>query len=585
MLAQRIALAQINTTVGALDHNRALVVAAARDANAGGARLVVFPEMALTGYAVEDLALTPSFVRAAAASAPTLARELAEAGMGDVVVIVGGLGLPADDGAVGALAGLPANRAFVLHEGVVRAHYDKQRLPGSGVFDEARTFAPGAAPCVIDVDGARVGIAICEDIWPADSGTALRAGADASSAARDAGPARDRSSEHPDVSFGEHLDLLVVLNASPFESGKAALRATVIAECAASVGAPVAYVNLVGGQDELVFDGGSTLVAPDATIVARAPQFEPATLVVDLPGQGAPASDSVAAGSSRAALAPVIDGDGEVYQAIVTGLRDYVRKNGFSSVVLGMSGGIDSALLAVIAADAIGGENVVGVSMPSSFSSQHSRDDASDLAARIGADIRTHTIAAMVEVFERDLGLTDVSVENLQARVRGVILMGLSNQEGHLVLAPGNKSELAVGYSTIYGDAVGGYGPIKDVFKSQVWALARWRNNAALDAGVIPPIPESSITKPPSAELRPGQVDQDSLPPYDILDRVLAGYVEQRLGRVELIDAGFDADIVSKVTGLVDRAEWKRRQYPIGPKVSAMAFGRDRRLPITSKWS
>ena len=448
---------------------------------------------------------------------------------------------------------------------------------------------------MIDVDGARVGIAICEDIWPGDSGTAISAGADANSVRADAGDTDTALAADHGASVGADLDLLVVLNASPFQSGKAALRSDVVAHRAAALAVPVAYVNLVGGQDELVFDGGSFLLAPDATVLARAPRFESATLVVDVPLRAAahPESDATALDSAvepaprahNAPLAPVLDGDGELYAAIITGLRDYVRKNGFSSVVLGMSGGIDSALLAVMAADAIGGENVVGVSMPSSFSSQHSRDDAGDLAARIGADLRTHPIAAMVDVFERELGLSGVSVENLQARVRGVILMGLSNQEGHLVLAPGNKSELAVGYSTIYGDAVGGYGPLKDVFKSQVWDLARWRNNTALDAGVIPPIPESSITKPPSAELRPGQVDQDSLPPYDVLDRVLAGYLEQRLGRTELIAAGFDPDVVSKVTGLVDRAEWKRRQYPIGPKVSAMAFGRDRRLPITSKWS
>jgi NAD+ synthase (glutamine-hydrolysing) len=261
-----------------------------------------------------------------------------------------------------------------------------------------------------------------------------------------------------------------------------------------------------------------------------------------------------------------------------------VRKNGFRSVVLGMSGGIDSALVAAIAADAIGGDKVVGVSMPSRWSSDHSKDDAADLAQRIGADYRVQAIKPMVDAFEGEMALDGVAAENLQARVRGVILMALSNAEGHLVLATGNKTELAVGYSTIYGDAVGGYAPLKDVDKSRVWALSRWRNHHAVDAGMIPPIPESSITKPPSAELRPGQVDQDSLPPYDLLDRVLDAYVEHAEGRAELLARGFDTEIVDRVLSLVDRAEWKRRQYPLGPKVTALAFGRDRRLPITTRW-
>jgi NAD+ synthase (glutamine-hydrolysing) len=274
-----------------------------------------------------------------------------------------------------------------------------------------------------------------------------------------------------------------------------------------------------------------------------------------------------------------------VYRACVTGLAGYVRKNGFRSIVLGLSGGIDSALSATLAADAIGGQNVVGVSMPSSYSSEHSKDDAADLAKRLGADYRVQPIAPMVEAFQGELALEGVAEENLQARVRGVILMAISNREGHLVIAPGNKSELAVGYATIYdAGSIGGYAPLKDVDKSRVWALARWRNDAALDAGEIPPIPESSITKPPSAELRPGQTDQDSLPPYDLLDEVLDAYIEHAEGRAELLARGFDPEVVDKVVTLVDRAEWKRRQYPPGTKISAVAFGRDRRLPITSRW-
>ncbi|MDF2806080.1 MAG: synthase, partial [Cellulosimicrobium sp.] len=277
--------------------------------------------------------------------------------------------------------------------------------------------------------------------------------------------------------------------------------------------------------------------------------------------------------------------DEEVYRACVTGLAGYVRKNGFRSVLLGVSGGIDSALTAAIAADAIGGENVVGVSMPSQYSSDHSKDDAADLAKRLGADYRVQPIAPMVEAFQGELALEGVAEENLQARVRGVILMAISNREGHLVIAPGNKSELATGYATIYdAGSIGGFAPLKDVDKSRVWQLARWRNNQAVDRGEIPPIPESSITKPPSAELRPGQTDQDSLPPYDLLDEVLDAYIEHAEGRAELLARGFDPEVVDKVVTLVDRAEWKRRQYPPGPKVTALAFGRDRRLPITNRW-
>jgi NAD+ synthase (glutamine-hydrolysing) len=418
------------------------------------------------------------------------------------------------------------------------------------VFDEYRIFTPGDAACVLDIQGRRVGVVVCEDIW------------------QDGGPVSQLAADG--------VELLVVLNGSPFEQGKGHLRTELAARRAREVRAPLAYVNMVGGQDDLVFDGGSFVVADDGAVVARAPQFAEHLLVWDLAAGDEPVR--------TAEIAPLLDTDEEIYRAIVTGLAGYARKNGFTSVVLGLSGGIDSALVAAISADALGGENVVGVSLPSRYSSDHSKDDAADLAQRIGADYRVQPIGPMVDAFEAQLGLAGVAAENLQARVRGVILMGLSNAEGHLVLATGNKSELAVGYSTIYGDAVGGYAPLKDVDKSRVWALSRWRNRAAVDAGQIPPIPESSITKPPSAELRPGQVDQDSLPPYDLLDEVLDAYVENAEGRAELLARGFDPAVVDKVLSLVDRAEWKRRQYPVGPKVTALAFGRDRRLPITTRW-
>ncbi|MDT0164248.1 NAD+ synthase [Actinotalea sp. AC32] len=541
MASLRIALAQVDTWVGDVAGNADRVLEWSRSAADAGARLVLFPEMTLTGYPIEDLALRDSFARAAERALDDVRRRLVAEGLGELTVVLGTLGRTP--------GGRATNQAVVVRGGEVLARYDKHHLPNYGVFDEYRIFASGTEPCVVDVDGRRVGVVICEDIW------------------QDGGPVAQLAAEG--------VDLLAVINGSPYEEGKGHLRAELACRRAPEVAAPVAYVNMVGGQDDLVFDGGSFVVASDGTPVAGSPQFVEHLLLVDLPEDGDP---------EPGVLAEPMDPDAEVYTAVVTGLRGYVRKNGFRSVVLGLSGGIDSALVAAMAADAIGGENVVGVSMPSRHSSEHSRDDAADLAERIGADYRVQPIAPMVEAFEGQMDLPGVAGENLQARVRGVILMGVSNREGHLVLATGNKSELAVGYSTIYGDAVGGYAPIKDVDKSRVWALARWRNDSASDAGEIPPIPESSITKPPSAELSPGQQDTDSLPPYDLLDEVLDAYVEHAEGREELLARGFDEAVVDKVLSLVDRAEWKRRQYPLGPKVTALAFGRDRRLPVTTAW-
>ncbi|GEK17737.1 NAD+ synthase [Cellulomonas persica] len=590
-----MAAAQVDTCVGDLEGNARLVLEWTRKAADEGAQLVVFPEMTLTGYPIEDLALRASFRRAAQATLERLAVELDEAGLGDVAVLVGSVGeRPArrlrthdeegdghdsskapsdglvDDGLPTALlpdselvgdvvagrpeasdAVRPTNDAILLRGGRVEARYSKHHLPNYGVFDEYRIFAPGDEICVIDVAGRRLGVVICEDIW------------------QDGGP----------VSLMDENEVaaLVVLNGSPFEEGKGHVRAELAARRAEQVDAPVLYVNLVGGQDDLVFDGGSFVVDRDGTSLASAPQFVEHLLVWDLADEGEP--------SLPGPQVPPLHPDEETYRAVVLGLAGYVRKNGFRSVLLGVSGGIDSALTAAIAADAIGGENVVGVSMPSSFSSEHSKDDAEDLAKRIGADYRVQPIAPMVDAFQAQLALEGVAEENLQARVRGVILMAISNREGHLVIAPGNKSELATGYATIYdAGSIGGYAPLKDVDKSRVWALARWRNNHAIDRGEIPPIPESSITKPPSAELRPGQTDQDSLPPYDLLDEVLDAYVEHAEGRQELLARGYDEAVVDRVLQLVDRAEWKRRQYPLGPKVTALAFGRDRRLPVTSRW-
>ena len=360
------------------------------------------------------------------------------------------------------------------------------------------------------------------------------------------------------------------------------MRVDLAAARARDIGAPVAYVNLWGGQDDLVFDGQSFVVGADGTVATAAPGFSDALLVWDMPTTDQ-ANDS-ASQVSASALLNETDNDEQVYRACVTGLRDYVRKNGLTKAVLGVSGGIDSALVAAIAADALGGNHVIGVSMPSSYSSNHSMTDAEDLAQRLGLDYRVQSIAPMVETFDAELGHTGVAAENIQARVRGMILMGISNTEGAFTLAPGNKSEIAVGYSTMYGDAVGAYGPIKDLTKTRVWELARWRNAYAQSRGEQPPIPPNSIEKPPSAELSPGQVDQDSLPPYDQLDPVLNAYIEHAEGRAELISRGHNAEVVDRVLALVDAAEWKRRQYPLGPKVTALAFGRDRRLPVTNRW-
>lgn len=540
MVALRIALAQIDTCVGDVTGNAERILDWTAAAAQAGAHLVAFPEMTVTGYPIEDLALRDSFARAAEDALRRLRSGLVERDLADVVVVLGTLGRNA--------AGRPTNQAVVVRGDQVLARYDKHHLPNYGVFDEFRIFTPGDEGCVVEVGGRRTGLVICEDIW------------------QDGGPLPAMGT----------ADLLLVINGSPYEEGKVDVRKELAARRAAELDAPVAYVNMVGGQDDLVFDGGSFVVAADGTLLTSAPQFVEHLLIWDLPDAGTAAEP----GSVAAPLAP----DEEVYRAVVTGLRGYATKNGFASVVLGLSGGIDSALVAAIAADALGGSNVVGVSMPSRHSSAHSRDDAADLAKRLGADYRVQTIEPMVDAFEEEMSLPGIAGENLQSRVRGVILMGISNREGHLVLATGNKSELAVGYSTVYGDAVGGFAPLKDVDKSRVWALARWRNQAALNAGEIPPIPEASITKPPSAELAPGQVDTDSLPAYHLLDEVLDAYVEHAEGRAELLARGFDAAIVDKVLALVDRAEWKRRQYPLGPKVTALAFGRDRRLPVTNRW-
>jgi len=565
----RIALAQVDTTVGDLAGNAETVLRWSRAAADDGADLVLFPELALTGYPPEDLVLRESFRSASVRARDELARRLAEAGLGELAVIVGYVDS----------AGGPRNACAVLYGGEVAATYFKHHLPNYGVFDEARYFVPGDRFVVARIRGVDVALTICEDLW------------------QDGGPFA--------VAARAEVGLISCINGSPYERNKDDVRLPLAARRAAEAGATIAYVNMVGAQDELVYDGDSLIVTPDGTVLARAPQYEQLLVVrdVEVPGDRGTVTGPVlgmtverhVVSDEPAPRRPAVPAAGapgerlvdeeEVWRALVTGTRDYVRKNGFRSVILGLSGGIDSAVTAVIAADALGPDAVHGVSMPSSYSSEHSKSDAAELARRVGIDFRTVPIAPMVDAYLSSVTLTGLAEENLQARVRGTLLMGLSNQDGHLVLATGNKTELAVGYSTLYGDSVGGFAPIKDVPKTLVWKLARWRNADADKRDETQPIPENTITKPPSAELRPGQLDTDSLPAYDVLDAVLADYVDRDLGWTDLVAAGHDPTLVEKVIRLVDRAEYKRRQYPPGPKISLKAFGRDRRLPISSRWA
>jgi NAD+ synthase (glutamine-hydrolysing) len=549
----RVALAQINPTVGDLAGNAGLIADSVKKAQEHGANLIVFPEMIVTGYPVEDLALRPSFQAASIRAV----QEIAAGITGDIVAIVGYLDRSSKETG-------PQNSVAVIHDGKVRATYVKRHLPNYGVFDEFRNFVAGDQSLVVRIHGVDVAVAICEDIWHSLDSIAART-----------------------------PGLLVVPNGSPFERDKDDVRLALVQKRAKEISAPIAYVNMTGGQDDLVFDGDSIVIGKDGSVLARTAQFDEQLIVVDIDcAEGSsrpdvviseqPTSHSTPADSS---IATPLSDEAEMWKALVMGLRDYVGKNGFRSVVLGLSGGIDSALVAAIAIDALGAKRVNGVAMPSKYSSGHSVEDAQALADATGIHFRITPIAHMVDAYMNNVVLKGLAEENLQARVRGTTLMGISNQEGHLVLATGNKSELAVGYSTLYGDAVGGFAPIKDIYKTDVWALSRYRNALAIERGETPPIPDRSITKEPSAELRPDQKDSDSLPDYPLLDQVLRAYVDEDHGYEALLADGFDPELVRRVISLVDKAEYKRRQYPPGAKVSGRAFGKDRRLPMTSRWN
>jgi NAD+ synthase (glutamine-hydrolysing) len=526
----RIALAQINVTVGDLTGNleRCLrAVEAASDAD-----LVVLPELALTGYPPEDLLVRPEFVeRVMSLREEFAARASAPAVIGCIDRVEGGL----------------ANAAAYVRDGQVQAIYHKRLLPNYGVFDEERYFEAGTSDCIVTIADRRCAITVCEDIWsPVTTARLASAGA----------------------------EVIVNLSASPYHAGKGGEREAMLRERATTDGVWMTYCNLVGGQDELVFDGHSMVVAPDGRLVASAESFGEDAVTAEVGGTTIVAGRTV----------PLPAESEEIYRALELGLGDYVRKNGFTDVVLGLSGGIDSALVATLAADALGPEHVHGVLMPGPYSSEGSVADAQELAANLGIDALTLPIGSVFDAFLGTLtvdfaGLPeDITEENLQARVRGALLMALSNKHGWLVLSTGNKSEVSVGYSTLYGDMVGGFSPIKDVFKTRVWELARWRNQQS------PVIPEATITKPPSAELRPGQTDQDTLPPYELLDRILAAYVEQDRPVSDLVAEGFDRDTVERVIRLVDAAEYKRRQAAPGTRITTKAFGRDRRMPITNRY-
>ena len=542
----RVAGAQVNLIVGDVAGNERVIAEAIDRAEAAEADVILLPELAVSGYPPEDLVLRADFVQENRNAIERLAEKTSS-----VTAIVGFVdsanGPPR--AAVDAVTRNVANAAAILRDGRVEGIYHKSMLPNYGVFDEDRYFAMGTDPGrVWELSGHLVGISICEDIWVPD------------------GP--------PSEQLTNGASVLLNINASPFHRGKAQEREEMLARRAREGGCSLVYLNLVGGQDELVFDGASIALNSAGDLLHRSPQFEEDFFVIDLPvGEDEGNPDSIA---------PLLDPTEEVYRALVTGLGDYVRKNGFTDVVVGLSGGIDSALTATIAADALGADSVRGVAMPTRYSSDHSIEDARALAENLRIrfheipidDIYGEHLEALSPLFEGTA--FGVAEENLQSRARGAILMAISNKFGDMVVATGNKSEMAAGYATLYGDMVGGYAVLKDVFKTLVYDLARWRNK---DGEVIP---QSSIDKPPSAELRPGQLDSDSLPPYEELDAILERYVERDMGVDAIVDDGYDRALVSTVARMVDRNEYKRRQAAPGVKITTKAFGKDRRLPITN---
>jgi len=556
----RIGLAQINTTVGDLAGNRQRIAAAYRTLVSQGAGLVLFPELAVCGYPPRDLLFRRRFVTDVESSLAEIA-----AAVGEVPALVGFV----ETNATGD--GRPYfNAAAWCHHGEVAIVARKCLLPTYDVFDEDRYFEPASSPRVIDFAGQRVGVTICEDIWtlPMISTRRLYNGQD---------PIRQLAAQKCDV--------VLNLSASPWHHGKGDVRESLVTAAAKAMRCPIVYCNAVGGNDELIFDGRSVVASPRGEVLAGLAAFREELRVIDLAallGSG-DAKPGIAGTYAQAEMKDIFD-------ALVLGLHDYASKSGFRRALVALSGGIDSAVVGVIAAAAFGPENVTGVSLPSAISSQHSRDDARALAGHLGIAFQTIPIADVVAATETVLGPhfagrpRDVTEENIQARIRGVIMMALSNKFGSLLLTTGNKSEMAVGYCTLYGDMAGGLAVISDVFKTQIYALARWINEEARRAGRAPPIPQSTLDKPPSAELRPGQTDQDSLPPYDLLDVILRGYVEEGLSRRDLVAQGFAEAVVNDVARRVDLNEYKRKQAAPGLKITPLAFGVGRRIPIVQKY-
>ncbi len=537
----RVALGQLNTTVGDLDGNVARMVDWTTRAAEEGADLICFPELAITGYPPEDLVLRPRFVEDNLAALDALA--VATAGSSCAVMV----------GFVDRTEEGLHNAAAMIRDGRVQERYHKIQLPNYGVFDEKRYFVPGTAACSVRLASSELGLSVCEDAWYGDA------------------PFDEYERTRPQV--------ILNINGSPYHHGKGAERLEICRARARQTGAWIVYVNAIGGQDELVFDGGSMVVSPDGQVIARASMFEEDLVVVKI--------DSAVAPGRQSTEPSWPTGPEEVYRALVLGIRDYVRKNGFGEVVIGMSGGIDSALVTTLAVDALGPEAVRALAMPSPYSSRESVEDAVGCAQRLGVRIDTVPITDVFDAYRRTLadlfaGTEEgVAEENLQARIRGNLLMALSNKFGSLVLATGNKSEYAVGYATLYGDMAGGFAPIKDVPKTLVYELCAWRNE--LDPATAP-IPDQIMTKPPSAELRLDQLDTDSLPPYDLLDPIIEAYVEEDCDADAIVARGFDRATVERVMRLIDRAEYKRRQAAPGVKITPKAFGRDRRLPITNRY-
>ncbi|HMP90316.1 MAG TPA: NAD+ synthase [Kiritimatiellia bacterium] len=555
MNSLRIALAQINPTVGALEHNASLILVRAAEAAQAGADLVVFPELTLSGYPPEDLVLKRHFIEDVEIQLNRIASKLPQR-------IVAVIGAPIH------YEGRVYNAAVVVQAGRITSRYLKMTLPNYGVFDEKRVFAEGHDPLVITVKDAKVALHICEDSWSTDF------------------PACQKL-------LNAKPDMIVNLSASPYHRGKWKSREEILGRTARFLNAPLLYCNLVGGQDELVFDGGSLALDAGGKILSRARSFDEDLLVAEVPiiGKKGDRNFQALETNSEAPSHPDVNGladAGEVYEALCLGLKDYMNKNGFARAVIALSGGIDSALVATIAVDALGRDRVVGVTMPSKFSSEGTHSDAKDLADRLGIEFMDVPIKSIHELYLAELAplwpgkTSDTTEENLQARIRGNIVMALSNKHGWLVLTTGNKSELATGYCTLYGDMAGGFAVIKDVPKTLVFALSKWRNEQSPST---PPIPETTITRPPSAELRPDQKDEDSLPPYAILDAIIERYVERDMSAERIVTEGFDSATVTRVISLIDGNEYKRRQGPPGIKITPKSFGRDRRLPITNLYS